>query len=200
MNAAVCCVLWAACCWTVAVRAAGRRAVAVERRDAILATAVAVSGAALKMFAAAPSHSVLGLETVAIAAIVDARCGYIFDPVVVSGLLVVLAAAAVDGAIGSAVAGAAASAGALLAIWAATFGRGLGLGDVKLGAVIGAAFGVVAGIVTLGLSFTIGALAATGLLVRGKAQLGSAIPFGPYLLAGSLCLLAYHRLSNGVIR
>ena len=70
----------------------------------------------------------------------------------------------------------------------AVVSRGMGMGDVKLAAVIGAALG------SLGLSY-VGVAAGAAILLGGLGGIGalligrgrkSAIPFGPYLAAGAL--------------
>ena len=70
----------------------------------------------------------------------------------------------------------------------AAVSRGMGMGDVKLAAVIGLVFG------SLGLRFVgvaaaaaivLGGLGAVGALAMGKGR-KSAIPFGPYLAAGAV--------------
>lgn len=70
-----------------------------------------------------------------------------------------------------------------------TRGRGMGLGDVALAPVLGAvlgASGVGAAVVGLGLAFALGAVVgAVVLLGRGGGR-GSRIPFGPFMLLGTL--------------
>lgn len=89
----------------------------------------------------------------------------------------------------SALQGAAAGAGFLLLIWAATAGRGLGFGDVKLLIPLGLLLGASSTVVLLFLAFMSGGLTAAILLMSKKATLKTAVPFGPYLLASTLVLL-----------
>jgi leader peptidase (prepilin peptidase)/N-methyltransferase len=140
------------------------------------------------------------LVVLAVAAVVDAQSGFIFDPLVVVGTIGVVILAALEGAGVSSLCGAAVAAGAVFCIWALSLGRGIGLGDVKLAAVVGAGFGPLAGISAIGLAFIIGAGIALASIAAGKAHFGASIRFGPFLLAGSVCLLAYHRLGDGVLR
>ncbi len=140
------------------------------------------------------------LVVLAIAAVVDAQSGFIFDPLVGAGTIGVLVLAALEGAGVSSLYGAAIAGGAVFCMWALTLGRGIGLGDVKLAAVVGAGFGPIGGISAIGLSFIVGAAIAIARISTGKAHFGTSIRFGPYLLAGSVCLLAYHRLGDGVLR
>lgn len=135
---------------------------------------------------------------IAIAALVDARSGYIFDPIIVVGLLSTFAAAILQQRTLSTVVGAWIAGAIMLAIRLASRNRGMGLGDVKLGALLGAGLGPLDAAVGIGAAFVLGAGVASGLLVAGRIERGTRVPFGPYLLAGSLCALAYHRLRTGV--
>ncbi|MBI2048690.1 MAG: prepilin peptidase [Parcubacteria group bacterium] len=93
----------------------------------------------------------------------------------------------------------------LFLLWLATRGRGIGLGDVKLGLVVGWFLGFGAGMLAVMLSFVIGAivsvcillplpyyrrmLAYCGLLRQphaGAFTMKSEVPFGPFLIAGTL--------------
>lgn len=65
----------------------------------------------------------------------------------------------------------------------------MGLGDVKLGAMVGAFLGWRLVLVALYVSFGIGALWGLGLLVAGRAGRKSSIPFGPFIAGGSIIAL-----------
>jgi len=118
------------------------------------------------------------------AAIIDARTGYIPNAVTrttaVTALAVALPSGSMQAALGACVAG-----GVLLALHLLTRGRGLGLGDVKLGAAIGAGLGPWYGIAALAAAFIAGGAYAAFLIVRGRAGRRDAIAFGPYLAAGT---------------
>jgi prepilin signal peptidase PulO-like enzyme (type II secretory pathway) len=91
-------------------------------------------------------------------------------------------------------AGAAAGGGVLLLLHLATRGRGLGLGDVKLGACIGAGLGAGAALVAIGTAFIAGACAGTLLLALRRARRGDRIAFGPFLALGTfLAMAAAHK-------
>jgi leader peptidase (prepilin peptidase)/N-methyltransferase len=79
------------------------------------------------------------------------------------------------------------------AVLALVHPRGLGFGDVKLAAPIGLYLGWLgwpAAVVGLFAAFTLGALAGVLLAVVRRSGRQTAIPFGPYLLAGvGVCLL-----------
>jgi prepilin signal peptidase PulO-like enzyme (type II secretory pathway) len=119
------------------------------------------------------------------AAVVDVRTGLIPDGISRGTALVALALAAADGLPLAAFGGAAAVGGMLLTLHLMTNGRGLGLGDVKLGVAIGTGFGLSLGVVALGVAFVIGGAYAVGLLATGRAQRGDAIRFGPFLATGA---------------
>ena len=70
-----------------------------------------------------------------------------------------------------------------------TKGKGMGGGDVKLGAFIGLMLGFPLSLLAIILSFITGAIFSVGLLVSGKKKFGQIIPFGPFLVLGSLISL-----------
>lgn len=73
-----------------------------------------------------------------------------------------------------------------LALIFVTKGRGMGGGDVKLGAFIGLVSGFPNGLLSLMLSFMTGAVVGIFLMAFGKKKLGQTIPFGPFLALGTL--------------
>ena len=90
--------------------------------------------------------------------------------------------------------GAAAGAGFLLLIrvvYKAVRGReGMGLGDIKLAALLGAWLGLAGVALTLGLAILLGALAGLALLLFVRRDAGSLrLPFGSFLCAGGLLTL-----------
>jgi leader peptidase (prepilin peptidase) / N-methyltransferase len=90
-------------------------------------------------------------------------------------------------AIGTAAAGAGASVLLYAVLWFVKPG-GMGLGDVKLAGVLGLFLGQL-GIaqLTVGIAggFFIGAVVGLALILAGRARRGSAIPYGPWMLAGA---------------
>lgn len=74
--------------------------------------------------------------------------------------------------------------------WAATRGRGMGLGDVKLAPVLGAllgAFGWGPALMGLAAAFVIGTVVSVALVCFGHSGDRKAkVPFGPYMLLGAL--------------
>ncbi|MBI2599680.1 prepilin peptidase [Candidatus Daviesbacteria bacterium] len=70
-----------------------------------------------------------------------------------------------------------------------TRGKGMGGGDVKLGAFIGLMLGSPFGIVAIVLSFIMGAMFSLILILTKRKHFGQAIPFGPFLVLGSYIAL-----------
>lgn len=76
------------------------------------------------------------------------------------------------------------SGGGLFLIWAATRGRGMGFGDVKLAFVLGILLGFPGIVVSLYVAFLTGALVGVILILAKAKGLKSKIAFGPFLIAG----------------
>lgn len=70
-----------------------------------------------------------------------------------------------------------------------TRGKGMGGGDAKLGAFIGLMLGFPQALFALVLSFFTGAVFSIALIITGKKHFGQTIPFGPFLVLGSLIML-----------
>ena len=72
-----------------------------------------------------------------------------------------------------------------------TRGRGMGMGDIKFAAALGMVLGWPDAFFALVLSFVIGSMAALPGLLRRTLHLKSAIPFGPYMVAGVFVTLLF---------
>ena len=70
-------------------------------------------------------------------------------------------------------------------------GRWMGLGDVKLAFLMGLVLGWPNILMALFLSFASGAIVGLGLIAFGKKKLKSEVPFGPFLVAGTIFILLY---------
>lgn len=121
-----------------------------------------------------------------VAAVVDARTGFIPNSVTRMTAVSALIVAMTYGAAVQACCGAYAVGGFLLALHLLTRGRGLGLGDVKLGVAIGTGYGAPLGLVALGAAFIAGGIYAAWLLATRRARRKDAIRFGPFLAVGTL--------------
>ncbi|NCN21909.1 prepilin peptidase [Candidatus Falkowbacteria bacterium] len=73
-----------------------------------------------------------------------------------------------------------------------TRGRGLGEGDIWLGALLGARFVNIQEIfLTIFATYIIGSLVAIFLLIKGKKKIKSKVPLGPFLVIGALISLFF---------
>ncbi|MGA2395550.1 MAG: A24 family peptidase [Candidatus Lustribacter sp.] len=174
--------------WTIAADAAGRRRMTIGTLPPLLpalvaATAFAATSADLPVTAVAASAGA------AVAGVVDARTGSIFDPLTGAMLIAAAALALIEGSLINGLYGAAAVGGGLFLLHALSSGHGLGLGDVKLGTALGMALGVSSGLTAIALAFVFGGTYGTWLLATKRARLGSSIRFGPFIAAGTFAAL-----------
>jgi prepilin signal peptidase PulO-like enzyme (type II secretory pathway) len=174
--------------WTIAAEAAGRRRTTIGALPPLLPLVVAVVSA-LAALSGVHTPAIIAIAAAAVAGVVDARTGSIFDPLTATVLATSLALTALDGSVADGLAGAAAVGGALLFLHALSGGRGLGLGDVKLGAGLGMALGLPGGIAAIALAFIFGGAYGTWLLATKRASPGASIRFGPFIAAGTFAAL-----------
>lgn len=115
----------------------------------------------------------------------DLESGFIFDAVTFPSLcaLLVIELGAGDG---GAAPGMLLAGGMMYALHAATRGRGLGLGDVKLACCMGVALGPAGALRAIGCSFTVGGIYAAWRLFTRRGTPKDAVAFGPFLFAGTL--------------
>lgn len=78
-----------------------------------------------------------------------------------------------------------------LSIFLISRGKWLGFGDVKLALFMGLFLGFPNILVALFLAFFIGAIIGLGLIIAGKKNLKSEVPFGPFLVTGTLIALFF---------
>lgn len=126
----------------------------------------------------------------------DLATGLIFDRVTAVSALMILAMSFVGHTENASAAGVGVCGGSLLALHAATRRRGIGLGDVKLGAVIGAGCSGVPAVGAIGAAFVAGALWALPVLVLKRAKPGDRVAFAPFLAMGALAFLAFESLRS----
>ena len=79
--------------------------------------------------------------------------------------------------------------GFFLSLIIITKGKGMGGGDVKLGAFIGIMLGFPQALLAVVLAFSSGAIFSVGLIFAGKKHFGQVVPFGPFLVIGALITL-----------
>src|ERR1700678_2169700 len=131
--------------WMIADHAPSRRSMKIGSLPPLLPAAAAIT-ACIASIAGISAPAVAATAGVAVAGLVDARTGSIYDPLTVSILLASLVLALVNGSVVDGCCGAAAVGAALLALHALSRGRGIGLGDVKLGTALGMALGLSGGL------------------------------------------------------
>jgi prepilin signal peptidase PulO-like enzyme (type II secretory pathway) len=131
----------------------------------------------------------LAMACAIVCAASDLATGLIFDAVTAFAALMILLAALAAGSASATTVGAFVCAGSLFALYVLTRGRGIGFGDVKLGAVIGAGCGGVTAIGAIAAAFIAGALWAAPLLVRKRLRPGDRVVFAPFLALGTIVSL-----------
>lgn len=136
---------------------------------------------------------ILAIGAVTVCGITDAQTGFVFDAITIPSAFTVLIFYAADKAFVPALLGAAAAAGALGLLYVLTWGRGIGLGDVKLGFCVGAPLGAADAMTSVALAFVLGGIYASYVLLTRRSRRGDAVHFGPYL-ACAMLLIAVHRV------
>jgi leader peptidase (prepilin peptidase)/N-methyltransferase len=174
--------------WGIAAGAADRRCLRAGTLPPLLPALVGATAWAAAL-AGMPVSGIAAIAGTAVAAVVDARTGSIFDPLTAAMLCTSLALAAINGSAIDGIYGTAAVGGALLLLHALSGGRGLGLGDVKLGAALGMALGLTSGMTAIALAFIFGGGYGTWLLATKRARAGTRIRFGPFIAAGTFAAL-----------
>ncbi|OGD71174.1 hypothetical protein A3A84_02330 [Candidatus Collierbacteria bacterium RIFCSPLOWO2_01_FULL_50_23] len=76
-------------------------------------------------------------------------------------------------------------------LWYFTKGRGFGFGDVKLAPSLGLLLGWPRTLTGMFIAFLTGAILAVFLLLLGKKKFGQTIPFGPFLVWGTVAALLW---------
>lgn len=76
-------------------------------------------------------------------------------------------------------------------LWFLTKGKGMGFGDVKLAFFLGLLLGFPNVVVGIFISFLLGAIIGLILVVAKKRKIKSAVPFGPFLVIGSIIAIFY---------
>jgi len=78
-----------------------------------------------------------------------------------------------------------------LLLYLVTRGKGMGFGDVKYALVMGFLLGYPKGLVGMFVSFVMGGVVGVGLLITGKRKMKARVPFGPFLVGGTLIGLVW---------
>ena len=78
-----------------------------------------------------------------------------------------------------------------LAIYLVSRGKWMGFGDVKFAFMMGFVLGFPEILIALFLAFSLGAIIGSGLILLKKRRISSEIPFGPFLVAGTVIALFF---------
>ena len=170
---------------------AERHDVCLTLRDPVFWSIAVLACAIARIDTTHGVRATIVLAACAVCAATDRQTGYIFDVVVGSAGAALLGYIAATSAIGDA-GGAIVCGGAVLLPYLATRGRGMGLGDVKLAALIGAGLSVRNGLFAIAAAFVAGAVVAIVGLASGRFERGDAMRFAPYLAAGSIVSVALY--------
>lgn len=154
--------------------------------------AVALAGAAAAYGWVAPrplpGSLLVAVPLATVSAATDASSGYIYDAILIPAAAALLAMACFDGGLSSALLGGVLLGALALVVRWVTRNRGLGLGDVKLFAVLGGAFGTHPALVLFGASFVLGALVAIPLMLCRRTSRGATLPFAPMIACAVLAM------------
>ncbi|HYE22326.1 MAG TPA: prepilin peptidase [Verrucomicrobiae bacterium] len=92
--------------------------------------------------------------------------------------------------LGGGIVGAILASGFFLGQYIVSNGRWIGFGDVKLGLLLGFILGWPNTVVSLFLAYVLGATVGVGLILLGKKQMSSQLPFGTFLAISAIITLA----------
>lgn len=143
---------------------------------------VALYAGALGAWSPGAGASAAALVAAFACALTDARSGYVFDRALLVGAIPVVALGA--GGVPMRAEGAVAIGALFAAPYLLSRGRGFGLGDVKLGALLGAGLGIGGGLSMFAASFIAGAGFGLIALATKRLDRKAAIPFAPFIALG----------------
>ncbi|MBV8171725.1 MAG: prepilin peptidase [Candidatus Eremiobacteraeota bacterium] len=153
--------------------------------EALTAAVFVVAAAEFNWTFAFAAACILGMVLVTIA-FIDLEHLLVLDVTTITGAVLGVALALAMHRIVDALEGAACAGAILGAIYLLTRGAGMGLGDVKLAAMIGLFIGYPLALWTTAASFIIGALLIVPVLATRSRGRRDALPFGPFLVIAAL--------------
>ena len=159
--------------------------------------ALAVLGFAFA-YTTAP-RTALGFAFLFVCAWTDATARKVYLPVTIAAFVAALVQAAVGNELAGALVASAVMAAIAFVPYIVTRGRGFGLGDVLLAAVVGAAFGLDDGGLIFAFGFIIGAIVASGLLASKMIARRDPLPMVTFVAAGSLALVGFRAAGWNVV-
>ncbi len=145
----------------------------------VLAVALTASGPVLTSIATA-----LACSCVVVCAVTDHTIGLVFDVVTFPSAAGIVALTVLSGFGSASILGLLTGFTTIFLLWFLTRGRGIGLGDAKLTAVMGAACGGASVFTVIGAAFVLGATVACFGLATGRLKRGDTLRFAPYLAGG----------------
>jgi prepilin signal peptidase PulO-like enzyme (type II secretory pathway) len=149
--------------------------------------ALGVLGFALT-FTTSP-RTALGFAFLFVCAWTDVTARKVYLPVTIAAFFAALVQATVVGELAGALIASAVMAAVAFVPYIATRGRGFGLGDVLLAAVVGGAFGLQDGGLIFAFGFIVGAIIASILLASKVIARQDPLPMVTFVAAGSLVLV-----------
>jgi leader peptidase (prepilin peptidase) / N-methyltransferase len=172
-----------------------RRRNASVKMTAPVGVALAALAGGVIVFCAAHGSPIsfalaLALACLVVCAVSDLATGLVFDAVTATTGCGIFLSSLIEAHAAVTVVGACTCIAPLLALYALTRGRGVGLGDVKLGGIIGAGLGGVAAIAAIGGAFVAGAICCVPLVLARRLRRSDPIPFAPFMLLGSIVFVA----------
>lgn len=72
-------------------------------------------------------------------------------------------------------------------------GKAMGFGDVKLAFLMGLLLGYPVILAAMFIAFILGAIIGTGLILAGRSNIKSKVPFGPFLVVGTFITIFWGR-------
>lgn len=123
-----------------------------------------------------------------VCAATDMQTGYVFDRVLLATVPFAAVAVWADGTVGGALRASALAALLFGTLYVASRGRGIGLGDVKLAALLAACLGMQGALRSFVCAFVVGAAYGCLLLLRGATRRRE-VRFAPFLTLGSMFAL-----------
>jgi len=128
-------------------------------------------------------------EALLVMAVIDIRLGIIPDEINiflgVVGIFLAIFSGGQGSAAMSAIIGAAAAGIFFAVLIAVTYGKGMGMGDLKLAIPLGLLFGWPGIVLVAIFAFVLGAIVGVAAIVRGENTMKGTLPFGPFLALGA---------------
>jgi prepilin signal peptidase PulO-like enzyme (type II secretory pathway) len=175
----------------LATAAALRAQLSGERFDLRILGFVAAAGIGLVGFAGivvSPSIAI-AVAYAAVSVVTDLSSGHIYDVVTYPAAVGVCVCAIAGGSLATAVCGSAVALSVAGGLHLLTRRRGLGMGDVKLFAVICGALAAEPALVLIGASFICGGIFVGCALLLRRMKFGQRVPFAPYVALATAGLI-----------